>query len=122
MDLLADDAGEEPSPLGDARGQAAAEGYPEGSGSDPLPRVLLPDAAAQGPNAPGGRLDYVVDGKMTLGYAVVAYPAEYGNSGIMTFIMGPDGVVYQKDLGAKTRELASGWRHIDPDASWTKVE
>jgi Protein of unknown function (DUF2950) len=115
---------EEPSPLGVFAARAAAEGYARtGTGTAPTAyhgycyRMLR----GQGPHAPGGELDYVVDGKMTLGYAVVAYPAEYGNSGIMTFIMGSDGVVYQKDLGANTRELATEIKAYDPDPSWTKA-
>jgi hypothetical protein len=76
----------------------------------------------QGKDAPGGAKDYVVDGKMTAGYAFVAYPAEYRNSGVMTFIVSQDGLIYQKDLGEKTVELAKAMREYNPDSSWQKVE
>lgn len=115
--------GEKPSPLGDLMAAAAAEGYVR-KGSGPTPyhgycyRILL----AQGPHAPNGAMDYVVDGKMILGFAVVAYPADYGNSGIMTFIMGDDGVVYQKDLGEETATVASTMTSFDPGPGWKKVD
>jgi hypothetical protein len=75
----------------------------------------------QGANAPGGAKDYLVDGKMAGGFAFVAYPAEYGNSGVMTFIINQDGVLLQKDLGKTTKETASAMTQFDPDASWTQV-
>ena len=109
--------------MGDLVASAAAEGYTR-SDARPVPyhgyyfRILR----SQGPNAPGGKLDYVVNGRMTLGYAVLARPAEYGNSGIMTFMMGTDGVVYQKDLGPDTERLASSIGEYDPDDSWTKAQ
>jgi Protein of unknown function (DUF2950) len=73
---------------------------------------------AQGDHASGGAKDYVADGKMTGGFAFVAYPAEYRSSGVMTFIVGPQGVVYQKDLGATTEENAKGMTLYDPDPTW----
>lgn len=115
--------GEEPSPLGELAAQASAEGYTRQQGG-PTPyhgycyRILK----AQGPDAPGGALNYVVDGKMTLGFAIVAYPAEYGNSGVMTFIMDDEGVVYQKDLGDDTSKAASAMNAFNPDSSWKKVK
>ena len=72
--------------------------------------------------APGGAKDYVVNGKMTGGFAFVAYPAEYGNSGVMTFIINQDGVLLQKDLGKTTTEIATAMTEFDPDPSWTIVE
>jgi hypothetical protein len=63
-----------------------------------------------------------VDGQMTLGFGLVAWPADYGNSGIMTFIMGPEGVVYQKDLGEQTEKLAGEMKAFDPGQGWTKAE
>ena len=75
----------------------------------------------QGPTAPGGALDYVVQGKMIGGFALVAYPAEYGNSGVMTFIVNHAGVVYQKDLGPRTARLASRMTSFNPDQTWKKV-
>jgi hypothetical protein len=76
---------------------------------------------SQGANAPGGALDYVVDGEMIGGFAVVAYPAEYGNSGIMTFMVDYQGVVYQKDLGNATEQIATEMNAFDPDPSWQKA-
>ena len=97
--------GEEPSPIGELLANARAEGYAsDGSQNDPWPyhgyyyRILT----AQGKNAAGGAYDYIVNGKMIGGFAVVAYPAEHDNSGVMTFIVNHDGVVYQKDLGENT--------------------
>jgi hypothetical protein len=113
--------GEKPSPLGEFAASAAAEGYARKE-EGPTPyhgyyyRILL----AQGPH--NGALDYVVNGKMILGFAVVAYPAEYDSSGIMTFIMGADGVVYQKDLGEQTAKLAAAMTAFDPGEGWKKVE
>ena len=77
---------------------------------------------AQGNNAPGGAYEYIVNGKMIGGFAVVAYPADYANSGIMTFIVNHDGVVYQKDFGENTEELAKIMTLYDPDETWTPVE
>ncbi len=114
--------GEEPSPMGELVVQAAAEGYTRKEGG-PTPyhgycyRILK----QQGPDAPDGALNYVVDGKMTLGFAIVAYPAEYGNSGVMTFIMDDEGIVFQKDLGDQTAKLASEMQVFNPDSTWKKV-
>jgi hypothetical protein len=76
----------------------------------------------QGSNAPGGARDYVINGKMVGGFAFVAYPAEYGNSGVMTFMMSQDGVLVQKDLGKTTAGTASAITEFNPDASWTVVQ
>jgi len=73
-------------------------------------------------NAPGGAKDYVVDGKMVGGFAFVAYPAEYGNSGVMTFIINRDGVLLQKDLGKTTTEAVTAMTKFDPDAGWNPVQ
>jgi hypothetical protein len=75
----------------------------------------------QGSHAPGGAKDYVVNGKMVGGFAFVAYPAEYRNSGVMTFIINQDGVLLQKDLGKATAETAAAMTEFDPDADWTPV-
>ena len=77
---------------------------------------------AQGKNAPGGAHDYVVNGKMIGGFALVAWPAQYGNSGVMTFIVNHDGVVYQKDLGKSTAKIVEAMKKFDPDKTWKKVE
>ena len=73
---------------------------------------------AQGPDAPGGAKSYVVDGKLTGGFALIAYPAQYGVSGVMTFIVNQDGVIYQQDLGEKTGDLASQITAYNPESSW----
>jgi hypothetical protein len=117
--------GEPSSPIGELLANARAEGYgPEGSQSDPWPyhgyffRILT----AQGQNAAGGAYDYVVNGKMIGGFAVVAYPAEHNNSGVMTLIVNHDGVVYQKDLGENTAQLAKAMTVYDPDETWVPVQ
>jgi Protein of unknown function (DUF2950) len=112
-------AGQTPSPLEDVRDFAKAVGYTN-AGEKPQPfdgyyfRILT----KQGDKAKGGAKDYIVNGKMTGGFAVVAYPAEYRNSGIMTFIIGKDGVVQQKDLGEKTVDLAQAMTEYDPGEGW----
>jgi len=115
--------GEPPSPLGSLFAQAHAGGYKSGEGAKPAPyhgyvyRIL----AAQGPDAKGGAYDYVVRGKMIGGFALVAYPAIYGNSGVMTFIVNHDGVVFQKDLGPATGSLAGKMTKFNPDSSWKRL-
>ena len=76
----------------------------------------------QGKHAPGGAKDYTVDGRMSGGFAFVAYPAEYRSSGVMTFIVNKDGTVYQKDLGQRTAVRAGAMIQYDPDATWKRVE
>jgi hypothetical protein len=75
----------------------------------------------QGPDAPDGAYDYVVRGKMIGGFALVAYPAQYGSSGIMTFIVNHDGVVYEKDLGPKTAAIAQSMTKFNPDKTWEQL-
>jgi hypothetical protein len=77
---------------------------------------------SQGPHAPGGAKNYVVDGKMTAGFAFVAYPAEYHSSGAMTFIVDQSGAIYEKDLGPNTTKLAEAMSAFDPDSTWYKAE
>ena len=116
--------GEPKSPIGPLVASAVAEGYPKDQNGSPTPfrgyfyRIL----SRQGKAAPGGAKNYIVNGKMTEGFAFVAYPAEYRSSGVMTFIVGADGVVYQKDLGKKTEAHAKNWKEYNPDSSWQKVE
>lgn len=114
--------GEEPSPLGELAADAAAEGYVRrAAGPTPYHGYYYRILTGQGPHAPGGPADYIVNGQMVLGFAVIAYPADYGNSGIMTFLMGPNGRVFQKDLGPATPEAAAGVKLFDPDQSWKEV-
>jgi hypothetical protein len=114
--------GEEESPLGELVAQAAGEGYRIGGGRAPFHGYYYKILTKQGPAASGGALDYVVRGKMIGGFALVAYPAEYLNSGVMTFIVNHAGVVYEKDLGERTAQLAEGMTSFNPDRSWKKVD
>ncbi len=117
--------GEEPSPLGILVARAAAEGYggPDSSASpSPFHGYFFRILTAQGSEASGGAQSYVVNNEMTAGFALVAYPAEYGDSGVMTFIVNQDGIVYEKDLGDGTMEIASQMKEFNPDESWRPVE
>lgn len=115
--------GEPPSPLGESYGRAKAEAYGKGEPGKPAPyhgyyfRILK----AQGPHAKGGAYDYVAKGQMIGGFALVAYPATWGTSGVMTFLVNQDGVVFQKDLGPKTSSIATSMKTFDPDESWAAV-
>ena len=116
-------AGEEPSPIGPLVARAMKEGYKGAQGGPaPFHGYYYKILTAQGNNAPGGAYSYLVKGKMFGGFGVVAYPATYGNSGVMTFIVNHDGVVYQKDVGNNTTQAAQAMTKFDPDKSWTKVE
>jgi hypothetical protein len=114
--------GKRRSPLGDVAAEATAEGYNVNK-SSPTPfwgyffRVLT----AQGDAAPGGRKSYVVNGDMSGGFALVAFPAKYASSGVMTFVVNQDGVVYEKDLGRDTPTLAPRLTEYNPDASWSRA-
>ena len=114
-------AGEDESPLGELAASAAASGYSAGQGRRPYHGYFYRILTRQGADAPGGALDYSVRGKLIGGFALVAYPAEYGNSGIMTFIVSHDGTVYQKDLGRSTGRTALGMTTFNPDKTWQKV-
>ena len=114
-------SGSEPdSPLGEAVAGATQKGYNVGTG-EPYHGYYYKLLTSQGPNAPGGAVDYVVRGNMIGGFGLVAYPAEYGNSGIMTFIINNDGDVYEKDLGPRTERIASRLSEFNPDHTWRKV-
>lgn len=117
--------GETPSPLGELVADARAEGYRRsGTKQGPIPfhgyyfRILT----RQGKQASGGAFDYVVKKNMVGGFAVVAYPAAYGASGVMTFVVNHEGVVYEKDLGKNTAAVAKAMTSFDPDKTWKKVE
>lgn len=117
--------GDEQSPLGPLVAAAQDIGYTgKKSGDKPVPyygyyyRLLK----AQGKDAAGGAYDYIVKGKMIWGFALIAYPAHYGSSGIMTFIVNHAGEVYQKDLGEKTEKTALTIKIFNPDSTWKKVE
>jgi hypothetical protein len=115
--------GQAPSPLGPLAAFATAEGYQKkAEGNTAFHGYYFHMLKGQSDKAPGGAKDYAAEGKMKGGYAFVAYPAEYGNSGVMTFIMNQDGVLLQKDLGKNTTETATAMTLFDPDSSWTIVE
>ena len=114
--------GESESPISKLAEVVRGEGYPIDSPVGPFPcrgyyyKILK----AQGPNAPGGAIDYLMDGNMVAGFALIAYPAHYSVAGIMTFMVNEDGVVYQKDLGPKTVQTGKNMILFDPDKSWSK--
>ncbi|MFI4986526.1 MAG: DUF2950 domain-containing protein [Alphaproteobacteria bacterium] len=118
------EAGGEESPLGPLVASARAEGYgPKGKAGGkraPYHGYYYKILTRQGKDAPGGAYGYVVKGHLIGGFALVAYPAQYRNSGVMTFMVNQDGVVYQKDLGAGTAKLAPAMTAFNPDKSWTK--
>jgi hypothetical protein len=131
--------GENPSPLGKLIAAASAEGYSSGlekssapgkGGSDeeqaafdrePYHGYYFKILTRQGPHAPGGKYSYIINGNMIAGYALVAYPDKWGNSGVMTFIINQQGRVYQKNLGPNTGKLAAGLTEYNPDLSWKLV-
>jgi hypothetical protein len=115
--------GEVPSPLGPLAAKAAAEGYRR-AGDKPTPfhgyyyKILK----GQGPNAPGGAYNYVINGHMVAGFALVAWPAEYGVSGVTTFLVNQNGTVYEKDLGPKTEERVKAMTLYNPDRTWRRAQ
>ena len=118
-------AGEEQSPLGPFAARARSEGYGQNKPSDkPVPyrgyyyKILT----AQGKDAPGGARSYILKGKMIGGFALIAYPAEYDNSGIMSFIVNHEGKVFQKDLGKNTASAAAAMKEYNPDKTWAEVK
>ncbi|HUM11400.1 MAG TPA: DUF2950 domain-containing protein [Myxococcaceae bacterium] len=115
--------GEPESPMGPGVSGALREGYtPKQGQRTPYRGYLYRILTAQGPNAEGGALDYREGGKLTRGFGLVAYPASYGKSGVMTFVVNQAGVVFEKDLGPKTAKTAEGLKRFDPDKSWKRVE
>ena len=116
--------GEPASPIGPLVASAVAQGYakiPDGAPT-PYRGYFFHILTRQGKHAPGGAKSYSLNGKLTAGFAFIAYPAEYRSSGVMTFIVNQDGVVYQKDLGKKTEALGKAMQEYNPDSSWSKVE
>ena len=116
--------GEPQSPIGPLVASAVAKGYGKSLEGAPTPYrgyyyLVL---TRQGKNGPGGAKSYIANGKMTEGFAFVAYPAEYRSSGVMTFLVNEDGVVYEKDLGKKTDVLAKAMKEYNPNSSWQKSE
>lgn len=116
--------GEQESPLGPLVAKAESEGYAKSKRGDKTPYhgYLFKILKGQGKDAPGGAFDYLVNGRMILGFAMLAYPAQYGSSGVMSFMVNQNGVVYQKDLGKESARLAASMTFFNPDPSWKKVE
>ena len=114
--------GEEESPLGELFAAASAQGYHAGEGRSPYHGYYYKILTKQGPAAAGGAADYVVNGKMIGGFALVAYPAQYRNSGVMTFIVNYAGTVFQKDLGHDTAAVADDMTSFNPDRTWKQVD
>lgn len=112
---------EQDSPLGPLFASARAEGYTGKGGGRPYHGYLYRLLTAQGPDAQGGAYNYMARGKLIGGFALVAYPAQYGVSGVMTFIVNHDGVVFEKDLGPKTPSAAAAIKTFNPDDSWKPV-
>jgi hypothetical protein len=112
------------SPFGPLVAQAQGEGYDlksreENPEPEPFHGYFFRILTRQGKHAPGGKYDYIINGHMIGGFALVAWPARYGESGVMTFIVNQQGRVYQKDLGTKTAKLAAAMKAYDPDTSWS---
>ncbi len=114
--------GEEESPLGELFAAASRQGYRAGEDRSPYHGYYYKILTKQGPAADGGAADYVANGKMIGGFALVAYPAEYRNSGVMTFIVNYAGTVFQRDLGLNTPDLAEAMTSFNPDQSWIKAD
>jgi Protein of unknown function (DUF2950) len=111
-------SGQPPSPIGPLIADAASEGYSKQEGETPFHgyyfRILSKQRA--------GKKEYAMNGAISQGFAFLAYPAQYRNSGVMTFVVNQDGVVYQKDLGPKTESIASAMTEYAPDDSWNQVD
>lgn len=119
------DNGQPQSPIGPLVAAAVAEGYTEkkeGAAATPYRGYLYGVLTQQGSHGPGGAKNYIVDGKMTGGFAFIAFPAAYKSSGVMTFMICPNGVVYRKDLGPNTEKIAMAIKSFNPDSSWKKDE
>ena len=114
--------GEEQSPLGELFAAASRQGYRAGEGRSPYHGYYYKILTKQGPAAAGGAADYVVNGNMIGGFALVAYPAQYRNSGVMTFIVNYAGTVFQKDLGHDTADIAANMTSFNPDETWNKID
>jgi hypothetical protein len=113
-----DSNGKPAGPIGDEVAKALEEGYK--SKTEPFHGYFFKVLKSQGPAAPKGKLDYVIQGNMIGGFALVAWPAEYRASGVKTFIVSHDGIVYEKDLGPETAKVAAAMKAYNPDKTWKK--
>jgi hypothetical protein len=111
--------GEKRSPLGDLVASAALDARSNSQGSSPFHGYYFRILTAQGPAAPGGAKDYITGGRMTGGFALVAWPAQYDVTGVMSFIVNQDGIVYERDFGPDTETLVRAVAHYDPDTAWS---
>ena len=117
------DESQPPSPIGPLIADASSQGYTVEQGkATPFHGYYFHILTKQGPAAKGGPRDYVANGQLTKGFAFVAYPSDYGNSGVMTFVVNQEGVVYQKDLGPDTEKLGAGMTEYNPNSSWSRVD
>jgi len=119
------ETGEAESPFGPLIAEATEQGYTGGLDRDPpepFYGYYFKILTKQGDHATGGAFDYVVDGKMVLGFGLVAYPANYGDSGIMTFIVNQEGIIFEKDFGKDTATAAAAMTTFDPDNTWNRYE
>ena len=107
------------SPIGEIVAKAIAQGYT--NKHDPYRGYYFKVLTAQGPHVSGGEMSYLENGRMTKGFALIAWPANYGSTGIMTFVVDKSGIVYQKDLGGETAKIAGAYSAYDPDETWTPV-
>lgn len=114
-------AGETPSPMGDFAARASAEGYARAEGPQPYHGYFFRLMREQGPFAPGGTESYMENDRMTRGFAVIAFPSEYGASGVMSFMVAKQGVVYQRDLGPDSESIAKSMTVFNPDEGWAIV-
>ena len=112
-----EEAGQEQSPISRFIAQAIAEGYRKG---EPYHGYYFRVLTAQGPNV-GIPMSYIDNGVMSRGFALIAWPADYGSTGIMTFVVDKSGIVYQKDLGQETAKIVAAYTAYDPDPTWTPV-
>lgn len=112
------------SPIGLFAAEAAAEGYGSNAADSPAPfhGYFFHVLKKQGPDAAGGAAEYVVNGRMTGGFGLIAYPAKYGNSGIMSFLVGKDGVVYEADLGPDSLNVGRGIDSYNPGSAWKPID
>ena len=117
---------ETPSPLDPLVAAAAGEGYASGKvcaiAPEPYHGYLYKILLAQGSDAPGGAYSYVINGNMVAGFALAAWPAEYEVSGVMTFVVNQNGVVYEKDLGVRTDEIVKAMAEYNPDTTWSRAQ
>ena len=118
----ATNAGDQPSPLGLLTANARSQGYPANGAGNPYHGYYYKILTSQGEDAQGGAYDYIVNGRMIGGFGLVAYPARWGTSGVMSFVCNHDGVVFEKNLGKDTSAIAARMSAYNPDSTWQKSQ